>query len=608
MKKLYSCMLAAMLALAANAEDYYLCGGPVGWNLKVEAGKFTDQGDGTYVLDYNGTLTTGFKINNGTWDKEYGGTATLEIGKVYDLEYPAGFDSSIPLNGKIENPHMVFNPTAKTLLVTGTEVATKTIYGIHGDIFGDPNWSTEKMTEANGKWTLSKTIEKGNFGIKKMDADSESQTGWISSAGDAAVILNTAMSCTTSGGKNFSIEAGTYTFSFDPEAMTLTVTDGSGDEPGLNDTDWSKWWVNLRGDFNDWNDNGVQPGDDPIVEFKDVEIGSGRIDIKIWDGKADHFYYNSSLTLNEWISLTEGTEGDKMTMPGATASSVYTIKVDVENMKMYATLVSGGDEPGPTPAGVKYVLHGNCFGGNWQDVAMTESNGKWVLADKECQKGEFGIKRYEGEVDTWLSSTGASNVVVLNTPMSVGGENSSNFNIAAGTFTFTFDPSSMTLTVTGKFGEEVEDIITYYVSGKIFDEGTEWTDVAMTEAGGKWTLAKECVAGEFGIKGANQFNVQRFWYSAPKDATSVELGEAMTLAASDNANFNLEEGGNYLFTLDLNAMTLTVINNCPVAIKEIEAAEDATVYYNMQGVRVLNPAEGMYVKVVNGKATKVVVK
>ena len=39
-----------------------------------------------------------------------------------------------------------------------------------------------------------------------------------------------------------------------------------------------------------------------------------------------------------------------------------------------------------------------------------------------------------------------------------------------------------------------------------------------------------------------------------------------------------------------------------------EIPGNAPVYYNLQGIRVDNPADGIFVKVENGKSSKVVVK
>lgn len=44
------------------------------------------------------------------------------------------------------------------------------------------------------------------------------------------------------------------------------------------------------------------------------------------------------------------------------------------------------------------------------------------------------------------------------------------------------------------------------------------------------------------------------------------------------------------------------------AVSAIESAEGEAVYFNLQGVRVVNPENGLYIKVVNGKSQKVLVK
>lgn len=48
--------------------------------------------------------------------------------------------------------------------------------------------------------------------------------------------------------------------------------------------------------------------------------------------------------------------------------------------------------------------------------------------------------------------------------------------------------------------------------------------------------------------------------------------------------------------------------NLTTAVEAIEVEEGEAVYYNLQGVKVANPENGMYLKVVNGKASKVLVK
>lgn len=55
-------------------------------------------------------------------------------------------------------------------------------------------------------------------------------------------------------------------------------------------------------------------------------------------------------------------------------------------------------------------------------------------------------------------------------------------------------------------------------------------------------------------------------------------------------------------------LSVTVKKDTSSAVEEIEAADADAVYYDLQGNKVENPANGIYVKVANGKAAKVFVK
>ena len=498
MKKIYSCMLAMSVAMAANAVDYYVIGGFNDWTLKDSKCLFTDKGDGTYELDYEGTLTSGFKINDGTWSNDaanFGGAGNdLVLGTPYALvSGVSGKDISMAEN--VNNPHIVLNPEAKTLIVSGQSVEAEYVYVLHGNWDGGKAWESINLTENNGKWELKgKEVSDCNFGIKKNDKASGSQVEWYASAGEADVVVGTAMPITVNGA-NFVLVAGTYDFTLDMNAMTLTVSE-AGDEPG--------------------------PGPDPQP------------------------------------------------------SMVYGIKGDIF-----------GD-----PA--------------WSVENMTLTDGNWVLADVEVLKGNFGIVKLEnGEQAEWIAATGASDVV-LGEAMSCGTIGVNNFAIKAGTYTFTFNPEAMTLTVTGEEGEEVEDILSYAIHGDIFGN-PKWSTEMMTEKDGEWELMyNECAAGSFGIKQVNQFGQQKIWYASAGDGV---IGLATpTEAVVNGTNWTLTEAGAYIFTFNPETLKLTVKVNPNVGVETIGVAEGEAEYFNLQGARVENPAAGIYVKVLNGKATKVVVK
>lgn len=418
--------LAAGLFLTAGsvqAADYYLIGGFNGWSLKDSKCKFTPADNGEYVLDYQGTLTSGFKINDGTWSNNnanWGAGGTLTIGTVYNLNVGGSSGNINIAGGNIDNPHIVFNPTANTLLITGQEVQAEYTYAVHGSFV--PSWESRNMTEEDGIWTLSANVTSAlTFGIKKNDKSTGSQVEWISSANGATAVLNTAMPCQVEGTNWTLTEAGEFTFKFDPEAMTLTivgegvevertiylagefnswngsdanyqftkgdnntytlnmeslmgafkvVSDGSwlgttspvvsGEEYVLTDIgmenmklasaeatnitftfdpetktlkavydggeiDYSGWYVNVIGDFNDWADNGINPDENNIATFENLPIGTSGFKVKVWNGTSDVWHSNGfAIALNSWVAIPDNSDAN-MTVEGATEASEYTV-------------------------------------------------------------------------------------------------------------------------------------------------------------------------------------------------------------------------------------------------------------------------------------------
>ena len=495
MKKFYFALVAMLVSFCASAADYYLIGGFNGWSLKQANCKFTDQGDGTYVLDYNGTLTSGFKINDGTWSNDaanFGGGGQLTIGETYNLVV-GGSSGNISMAGNIDNPHIVLNPTAKTLLITGQEVEAQYSYGLWGS-FTSSTWGAGDMTEKDGKWVIENlevTFASAAFGIKKMDAASGSQVDWISAAGVSTITEAGTYDCMVEG-TNWSIATGTCSLRFDPEAMTRTVT-------------------------------GEGSGDDPIV----VESYFG--------------------------------------------------------------------------------LHGNIFGGgDWQTVMFTlNADGVYELTS-EVVAGDFGIRvmpnaEGTGEQLDWIG--GAANITEEDVAYPfVAGNNSA--STLEGAYTIYYDATAKTIKFV-PYGGEIEVVTTYAIRGNFVDG--EWNDYAMTEENGKWTVELVVIPGDFGVK-MMENGVQKAWYASPtaEEATISAIGE---FQAGDlgTTNWSNTLEGEYKFTFDPETMVLKVDTGSGVeAVEAAEAVE--AVYYNLQGVRVANPANGLYIRVAGQKASKVYVK
>ena len=234
MKKFFLALCSIIMGMAANAADYYLIGGFNGWKTADPVCLFTAAEDGTYVLDYEGTLTSGFKINDGTWSNDkanFGSNGTaLQLDQPYTMKV-GGDTKNIALTENIANPHLVLNvsnPSNPVLTISGQSQEAEYKYGIKGQIFDGENWNVVDMVENedNGKWVLTAEVVAGEFGVLVMDASTSAQTAWFAADGDG--VLGTAQLgqplALKENGTNFaSTLAGTFTFVFDPNAMTLTV-------------------------------------------------------------------------------------------------------------------------------------------------------------------------------------------------------------------------------------------------------------------------------------------------------------------------------------------------------------------------------------------------
>ena len=135
------------------------------------------------------------------------------------------------------------------------------------------------------------------------------------------------------------------------------------------------------------------------------------------------------------------------------------------------------------------------------------------------------------------------------------------------------------------------------------------TVIPMTEEAGVYEATLTFANNEFKFsenKGTwDEFNAKAICIA--NDAT-VELDQATPLYkyAGSNCKANIATGKEYKVTIDLNANTITISES--TAVEGIEVEEGEAVYYNLQGVKVANPENGVFIKVQGNKASKVLVK
>lgn len=455
MKKFYFLLVAMMVSIAANAVDYYLIGGFNNWALKQANCKFTDKGDGTYVLDYDGTLTSGFKINDGTWSNNaanFGGNGTLTVGQVYNLTV-GGSSGNIGLSENIENPHIVFNPTAQTLLITGQTVEAEYGYVLWGS-FTSGDWAGVDLTEVDGKWVANDvevTFSPAAFGIKQVDKNSGAQTAWLSAAGESDITAAGTYDLQIEG-SNFSISTGTWSFTLDPEEMTLVVAgEGGGDNPGPDpEVDYTGWYLNVQGEFNDYKPTGVAFQADGTAVATELPIGTSGFELKIWNGKSDIYLSNGkTLVPGETYAIT-GSSSAKMTIDGATEGEEYDVYYDAANKTIRVEKSNGGDDPDPEIDYTTWYL--NVFGpfNNWTNNGVAFSaDGIGVQEKLPIGDSTFQVKIWTGKADLIM---GTNDVVELDTPTLLTKNTGYEMTIAnaaeGDVYNVTYDAVNCMLTVT----------------------------------------------------------------------------------------------------------------------------------------------------------------
>ena len=236
-----------------------------------------------------------------------------------------------------------------------------------------------------------------------------------------------------------------------------------------------------------------------------------------------------------------------------------------ENLLNYLPLRLVWSETGsvvtPTPVG-NYTYRICGIHGDWDNgIQLDQSNGKWSKVITVNSSSSFGIRRYEEGTNntTWIYS-GAGSSIEEDKPMSCvieNNNNGTNWNgLEKGKYTFTFDPSAMTLTVTKEGGSDPTPSVTYMLSGTIWTGA--WTDKEMVQDSSNsklWVLKEvEVMAGSFLVKGSDNS-----YFSASPGQQEVSAGANITLISGNDKKDMTIGAGKYTFTFNSDTKTFTVV-------------------------------------------------
>ncbi len=268
------------------------------------------------------------------------------------------------------------------------------------------------------------------------------------------------------------------------------------------------------------------------------------------------------------------------------------------------TVTGKGDTPNPPVIDTNpFQLHGQITGvATWETIDLTKNaEGNWEYTGTFVP-GEFGLKEVDGSAyGKWIG--GNANITEADKAYSfTAGENST--STLEGTYTFVYNPTASTVTFIPYQGE-IEIVKGYALRGTIVSG--EWENYALTENNGVWETTLTVIPGEFGIQ-YTENGSQKGWFSAPSAAEAV-VAEAGTYTAAGIGGTNWESSleGQYTFKFNPETEKLEVVK-VATGIDTIIAEDAEAVYYNLQGVRVANPENGLYIRVAGKTASKVYIR
>lgn len=376
--------------------------------------------------------------------------------------------------------------------------------------------------------------------------------------------------------------------------------------------------VNKQTNWNPAEPTSITPGTDGNFTF--TANGAFKMSTTKSESKEDWTAFDAGAkAVQSWTMAEDGisatadlTASSERTVSPAPAKDVtYTVNADF-------TTISASWEAGD----VVFYIQGDQFSGgwdNWEDITkMTDEgdsvytyvaengiNGAWKISTKGygCN---FGAGDEQPVVGTLYN-------LVLDSEKNLTLNTSKRTKI-----TFTFVPDGTSTLLVAEEDEPVNIPEKLFFRGEITNAGwgssyemtkigdtfsysfdanrdnnenyITFTTAAYTTEGNGWTLPDGAVR-----------------YGSGNGNVLVSVNTPYDMTANNHNCWYMVNGkytANVTFDATTGAGTVVFVEDTPSGVSAIEAAGEAA-YYNLQGIRVMQPKHGIYVKVANGKATKV---
>lgn len=258
-----------------------------------------------------------------------------------------------------------------------------------------------------------------------------------------------------------------------------------------------------------------------------------------------------------------------------------------------------------------YAIRGSWVS-NWKDEALTNTDGIWSGTFEIPANFNFGFKTYyvEDGIATqkdWINNYTCDSQYV---------SKNENYSIAQpGEYKFALDPATQSFTVELISAAETPaeawyvgyDMSGSWEFGKVMtyseNDGT-YSFTLNTKSGNAntyvsiWKGTEETVWNGWGTTGVYRFG-------AGSSDVSVDATQTENMTEGSDKCWVLSQS-NWGIVVNPATKTITFTKNVATSVSSIEAENAPVMWFNLQGQQVENPSNGIFVKVANGKAVKVV--
>ncbi|MDE5869921.1 MAG: hypothetical protein K2H18_06785 [Muribaculaceae bacterium] len=492
----------------------------------------------------------------------------------------------------------------------------------------DRKWTASddcKFTEADGVYTLTASIYRGSF-FKIATPD------WGTSFGGPSTGNNDEPSTLQSveAGKEYTIESGSdtkdlfvpedlvnVTITFNKETLALTISaNGEGTLPELN------WYCAYDITGGTWVfDNMMEKQEEGTYKlFIDCTNTAGTTNyFALFQGTSNNDWddgiryqpmSDSDIEVNtdESFSMKQGTESTWKLGNGK-----WTVVVDPRDVYNMTISFDLGDSTGEANVLIDRSEDTE-WAGTYESLALTEVEGEegkytWTGTLEQGDKLKFNIHGVDYYYDPSIGTIQGDDVdfdgnITIDYPLEEVAEGDNSF--------VTFDYSTeVTYTI---------DVTNKTITADL--TGVPRVTVTITNAEGQSTIHKverqgstriyishaiECNPGD-----CVDFRLLNTRYECDFNSPVTRAAQVFNLVEANDTDqapaLNITEPTSITFTVDAENKTVTLEDGVETGVAEIAADNAEAVYFNLQGVQIEKPENGLFIEVRGNKAAKVMVK